>query len=246
MKTKTIEVCLSPILFPHRLTKEDFIVVIVDILRATTAICSAFENGVKEIIPVAGTENAKKYKEKGYLVAAERDGKILDFADFGNSPFNFMKKEAIDKTIAYSTTNGTQAIEMVKEHEVYIGSFSNLEILTQWLIKQDRNIVILCAGWKNKFNLEDSVFAGALAKNLTDRHHFNIQCDSTLASMDLWDIARKDLLQYIDKCSHRQRLREYMLDDVVEYCFTPNTTKVIPKLDGIGITDISKNYSSNL
>ena len=132
----SIEVCFSPVLYKHKITEENFIVVIVDILRATTAICAAFENEVKEIIPVAGTEQAKVYKENGFLVAAERNGLVLEFADFGNSPFNFMKDQVKGKTIAYSTTNGTQAIEMVKENETVIGAFSNLTALSEWLSKK--------------------------------------------------------------------------------------------------------------
>ena len=86
------------------------IVVIIDILRASSAICTAFANGAASIIPVADVGEAREYKSKGYLVAAERDGFVLDFADFGNSPFNFTREKVEGKTIVYSTTNGTGII----------------------------------------------------------------------------------------------------------------------------------------
>ena len=190
MAKRTIEVIFTPALYEHKLTEENFIVVIVDILRATTAITSAFNYGVEAIIPVAGASNAKKYKKKGYLIAAERDGQVLDFADFGNSPFNFMKDEVKGQTIAYSTTNGTKAIEMVKKNKTIIGAFSNLSAIGDWLLNKTENIVILCAGWKQKFNLEDSVFAGALTNYLTEKSSFEINCDSAKAAMDLWDVAK--------------------------------------------------------
>ena len=75
----TIEVCFSPAIY-DKFHKEDSIVIIVDILRATSSICAAFFNGAEKIIPVATLEEAKCYKEKGYIVAAERDGIKKDFA----------------------------------------------------------------------------------------------------------------------------------------------------------------------
>ena len=92
MEKRKLETCFSPALFEAD-CHTDSIVVIIDVLRASSAICNAFANGAASIIPVAEIEEAKMYKSKGYLVAAERDGFILDFADFGNSPFNFTKEK---------------------------------------------------------------------------------------------------------------------------------------------------------
>ena len=125
-----VEVCFSPKIFPEILTKENFIVVLVDILRATTTICTAFENGVQAIIPVATATLAKQLKEQGYLVASEQDGKKLDFADFGNSAFSFTRDRVEGKTLVYCTTNGTRALEMVKNSEqIVIGAFINISAL---------------------------------------------------------------------------------------------------------------------
>ena len=112
---KTIEVCFTPKLFADIITKDNYIVVLADILRATTSICAAFENGVQEIIPVASLEIAKEYKDKGFLVASEQDGKKLDWADFGNSAFNFSREAVAGRTLVYCTTNGTRAIEIAKQ-----------------------------------------------------------------------------------------------------------------------------------
>ncbi len=227
----SIEVCFTPKLYSEIITKENFIVVMVDILRASTSICAAFGNGVEAIIPVASLEEAKNYKDKGYLVASEREGVVLGFADFGNSAFNFMTEAVRGKTIAYSTTNGTQAIEMAKNADgLTVGSFSNLTALSNWLIAQQKNIVILCAGWKNKFNLEDSIFAGALCECLLQSADFEIHCDSAEAALDLWEIARENPLNYIQKAAHRERLRKLNLDDVLEFTFQVDTTTVVPVL----------------
>ncbi|MCD4789053.1 MAG: 2-phosphosulfolactate phosphatase [Bacteroidales bacterium] len=238
----TIEVCFSPRLYEDRLTRENFIVVIVDILRATTSICSAFNNGVKKIIPIASLDEAREYKKKGFLVASERDGIVSDFADFGNSAFNFMTPEVVGKTIVYSTTNGTHAIEMAKSAEkVVIGAFTNLKPLAEWLVAQDKNVVILCAGWKNKFNLEDSFFAGALVESLLKYPNFRLFCDSATAALDIWKTGKQDMLGYIEKALHRHRLKRMGLDDVLEYSFTLNSTDVIPVLENQHIININKN-----
>ena len=112
MIKRNIKTYLTPALFEHG-ADENKLIVIIDILRATSSICAAFANGASSIIPVAEVDEAKEYKNKGYMVAAERDGYVLDFADFGNSPFNFSADKVKGKTIVYSTTNGTGIINMI-------------------------------------------------------------------------------------------------------------------------------------
>lgn len=229
---RNIEVCFAPALFPGYRNTEA-IAVITDILRATSAIVTAFDNGVEKIIPVGTLEEARAYKDKGFMVAAERDGIIRDFADFGNSPFNFTPERIAGRQIVYSTTNGTQAIHVAGEcHRVLIGAYLNFTAVFEWLNRQNRDVIILCAGWKNKFNLEDSLYAGALSDKLLSAGNYQTICDSTLASLDLWEKARTDLIGYIDKVAQRERLRRNKLDDVIEYCHTFDKTRVIPVLDG--------------
>jgi len=229
---RNIEVCFSPALFSEFRNKEA-IAVITDILRASSAIVTAFENGVERIIPVGSLEEARAYKEKGFMVAAERDGIVRDFADFGNSPFNFTPERVEGKQIVYSTTNGTQAIHVAGDcHMVVIGAYLNFTAVFEWLNKQDRDVIILCAGWKNKFNLEDSVYAGALAERLLTSGNYQSICDSTLASLDLWEMAKSDLMSYIKKVAQHERLRKNKLDDVIEYCHSFDQTVVLPVLEG--------------
>jgi 2-phosphosulfolactate phosphatase len=231
--SKTIEVCFSPLLFPYIITRENYIIVLVDILRASTSICTAFAYGVSEMIPVATIEEAREYKKKGYLVAAEREGRKLDFADMGNSAFHFMTPDIKGKTIVYSTTNGTQAIESVKKSgKIVIGAFINRMAIADWLARQNKNVVILCAGWKNLFNLEDTLFAGALTEALLKTDRFLTHCDSAHAALDLWDVAKENILEYVEKAAHRQRLKRLGLDDVLEYSFSMDITEVIPVMEG--------------
>jgi 2-phosphosulfolactate phosphatase len=243
---RTIEVCLTPKLFSEIQTREHFIVVLVDILRATTSICAAFENGVSTIIPVASLDQAKELKTKGFLVASEQDGKKLDFADFGNSAFNFSRDAIGGKTLVYCTTNGTRALEIARDAEkIAMGAFINLSALSEWLVTQDKNIVILCSGWKNKFCLEDTIFAGALAEKLLEGDQFITSCDSARASVDLWHIAEPDLLGYIEKAAHRHRLKKLELDDVIPYSFALDSTRVVPVYESGKIKDEQPNNFNN-
>jgi 2-phosphosulfolactate phosphatase len=230
MNKRNMETCFSPALYEAD-CHTDSIVVIIDVLRASSAICTAFANGAAAIIPVSGVDEAKHYKSKGYLVAAERDGFVLDFADFGNSPFNFTKEKVSGRNIVYSTTNGTTIINLTSSAcMTVIGSFLNIGALTGWLIKQNKNVLLQCAGWKNKFNIEDTVCAGAIAKILLQSNAFTTICDSTQAALDLWSLASSDLLAYIEKAAQRTRLRDKKLDDCIEFCLTPDFTDKIPIL----------------
>jgi len=240
MDKRKLETCFSPALYEADQHTES-IVVIIDILRASSAICTAFANGATSIIPVAEVNEAKKYKERGYLVAAERDGYVLDFADFGNSPFNFTPEKVAGKSIVYSTTNGTGIIKLASSaREIVIGSFLNISALTEWIIKQDKDIVLFCAGWKNRFNLEDSVCAGAMAERLLESGHYETICDSTLAAVDRWRLAKGDLTGYIEKAAQRSRLRTKGLDDCISFCLTVDFTNKIPVIkEGLLVNNIS-------
>lgn len=232
----TIEVCLSPKLYPDILTKTDFVVVLTDILRATTSIVTAFKNGVKSIIPVADLEIAKNMKSNGNLVASEQDGKKLDFADFGNSAFNFTRDAIGGKTIIYCTTNGTRALEMARSADVVVmGAFINLSATAEWLTRQKKNVVILCSGWKNKFCFEDTLYAGALSSKLLQTGNFRTIDDASCASMMLWNNVKDNISEFLPEIAHTHRLKRLGLDDVIPYSFETDTADVVPLFKGAEI-----------
>ena len=225
---KKIETCFSPALYERDRHIGEF-VVIIDILRASSAICTAFANGAESIIPVATVAEAIEYKHKGYLVAAERDGYVLEFADFGNSPFNFTKEKVGGKTIVYSTTNGTGLIHKAEgAGKIAVGSFLNITALIEMIVGYDKDVVLFCAGWKNRFSLEDTLCAGAFAERLLESGRFSTICDSTFAAIDLWKQAKVDLWAYVQKAAQRSRLREKGLDDCIQFCLEQDFTDRIP------------------
>ena len=225
-----VEVCFTP--GEYEYFKNEFeIVVVIDVLRATSAICTAFEYGIKSIIPVRSIEEALLYKEKGYLVGAERKGEIVKGFDFGNSPFSYMNPKFKGQEIVLTTTNGTKSLDIAKDAEtVVVGSFLNLNYLNEWLLQSKKNILCLCSGWQDKFNLEDTICAGAICDYLISSGEYTSTEDSSIAAKYLFQSAEKNNLGYLKSSSHRRRLKNLNLNEDIKYCLTPNQTNVIPIL----------------
>jgi 2-phosphosulfolactate phosphatase len=238
-KEKYLEVCFSPALI-HLHDVSDAIVVVIDILRATSSICVAFHHGVRSIVPVSGIEESQAYREKGFLVGAERNGEMLEGFDLGNSPFSFMDPIVKGRDIALSTTNGTQAIAAAKgAYQLAAGSFLNLDALGNWLIQQDRSVLLLCSGWKNSFNLEDTLFAGALAEKIEPHFTLNRMRDAVLAAKHLYSLAKNDMYGFLEESSHRKRLEKLNIEKDIEYCLTPNQAPVIPVMVEAALVNLS-------
>lgn len=228
--SRTLEVCLTPALL-NLYAIENSIVVVIDILRATTSITYGIDNGATAIIPVSQVEDCLNYKGD-YLRAAERNGEVVEGFDFGNSPFSYTKEKVAGKTIVLTTTNGTKAMHMAQEraHQVVIGSFLNLGSLCEWLKVQDKDVLLLCAGWKDKFNLEDTLFAGAVVHQLRkDFIHFD---DSCVAAEDMYILAKDNLRKYLHKSSHSHRLEQLNIEEDVKFCLKLDICKAIPVLVG--------------
>jgi 2-phosphosulfolactate phosphatase len=227
---KRIEVCFTPGEYTY--FKDEFeIVVVIDVLRATSAICAAFDNGISAIIPVPTVEEAWEYKQQGYLAGAERKGQIVEGFDFGNSPFSYMKEDFKGKEVVLTTTNGTKSLDVAKGAEtVVVGSFLNLTALSKWLEEQDKNVLCLCSGWQDKFNLEDTICAGAISDYLISTGNYTSIEDSSIAAKYLFLSAKDNYLGYLKSSSHRRRLKNLNLNEDIKYCLTPDQTSVIPIL----------------
>ncbi|RYE29584.1 MAG: 2-phosphosulfolactate phosphatase [Sphingobacteriaceae bacterium] len=225
-----IETCLTPALLPLY-SIENSIAVIIDIFRATSSICYGIENGAEAIIPVAQVEECAAYREKGldYLLAAERNGEVVSGFDFGNSPFSYTSEKVAGKTIVLTTTNGTHALHLsIKAKKIVIGSFLNLSALCNWLKSQQENILLVCAGWKNNFNLEDTLFAGAVVDQLKDYQ----KDDPSTAANDLFQLGKNDLNAYLQKTAHSERLKKLGIEEDIKFCLQVDVTTAIPVLQG--------------
>jgi len=225
---KTIDVCLSPDLM-HLYDVRDKTIVIIDILRATSCMTTAFAHGIKSITPFAKLDDCLAMKKQGYFTAGERDGKKVDGFDLGNSPFEYMSDDLRGEKIAFTTTNGTLAISKALEaNEIIIGSFLNLSSVTAHLLGGENNVLLVCAGWKGKVNLEDTLFAGAIVDRL--RNHIEPDCDAPLIAQHLYSKAKDDLTGFLKNASHVKRLDKLNIHRDIEYCLTPDQFSVLPQL----------------
>jgi 2-phosphosulfolactate phosphatase len=226
---KTIDVCLSPDLM-HLYDVHNKTVVVVDILRATSCMTTAFAHGISYIKPFAKLADCLAAKTKGYFTAGERDGKRVDGFDLGNSPFEYMNPKLRGKKIAFTTTNGTQAIAKAESaKKIIIGSFLNLSSVANYLNEDFNNILVVCAGWKGKVNLEDTLFAGALTETL--KANFEPECDAPLAAQYLYNLSKHDMIGFLNNSSHVKRLARLNIHKDIEFCLTIDQYSIIPMLN---------------
>ena len=221
-----IETILTPALFHlHSKDIENKQVVVIDILRATTTMVVAYENGANNVVPVEHLEDALVYREQGYLIAGERNGVKVEGFDMGNSPQEFSKDIIEGRNIVLSTTNGTKAINACSAAKFrYISSFRNIDAMAKTIIENNLDVLLFCAGWKDKFNLEDTVFAGALAQQLLD-NGFSTNDDATRMACSLWNLAKPNLAAFLADASHVQRFKSLHIESDLEVCLQFNTYK---------------------
>lgn len=229
----SLEVCLSPALL-HLYDTRGAVVVIIDIFRATSTITAALHNGAKCIIPVASVAECIEIgaNTPGSITAGERDGRVAEGLQHGNSPLEYPEHFIKGKTIVLTTTNGTRLLHMVQgAAEILIGSFLNLDVISDYLRSANKNVLLGCASWKDKFNLEDTLFAGAVVSKVQEQ--FNINCDAARAARHLYTASGGDnLIEFLKDSSHYKRLSGFGLQEDMKYCVTPNLHPVIPYLDG--------------
>lgn len=224
-----IEVSLSPALYPYRTITEHHTTVAIDVLRATTAVCAAFQAGCSEVVPLNSLEALEPYRAKGYGIAAERGGKKLPGSDYGNSPTEYMSLDMSGVHLAYSTTNGTVSILRGADADLtLVGAFANLDALCNQLCKDNVDTVLLCSGWQNDFCIEDTLVAGAIIDKLAD-------CavphgDAANMAHALWRAAGDDPYSYCSNATHVHRLQGFGAEADIRFAFQLNTCPVVPSL----------------
>jgi 2-phosphosulfolactate phosphatase len=222
---------LSPALL-HLYDATQATVVIIDVLRATSTIATALYNGARYIVPVDSVAKCIELgRQINCITAGERDGKIAEGLSHGNSPFEYEKEFINGKILVLTTTNGTRLLHMALEkgaREIVTGSFANLDAVTEFLLQQKNNVILACAAWKDRINIEDALFAGALIERIRD--HFRIECDASHIAVNLYNKAAGDLFGFMkeNNASHYNRLMAYGLEKDIRYCLEPNRANVLP------------------
>jgi 2-phosphosulfolactate phosphatase len=225
---KKLDIILSPLLIDNY-NFENKTVVVIDILRATTTICAALDNGASFVYPVETLAEASLLKQNGYLAAAERNGEKVEGFDLGNSPAEYTSEVVQNQSIVLTTTNGTRCISLsAQADKILIGAFSNMAVLADYLKNDERDLMLFCAGWKNKVNLEDTLFAGALALELKESYEWDN--DSVEIAMDLYKGAKTNILKYVKKAAHAKRFEALGVSIDTAYCLQIDSCQVLPCL----------------
>lgn len=221
-----VRVCLSTALIPQ-FRVEDYVTVVIDILRATTSFAVALDRGIQEIRPVRTLSECRRLGKQGYLTAAERGAAKVPGFDFGNSPFDFLEADLQGKKLAFTTTNGTRALWAVRNaKKVVTGAFVNMSVLVHWLRQQGEPVLLVCAGWKDQVNMEDTLFAGAVATELEG--DFRVNDDATLIAMSLYQMADHRKKYYLEHSAHFDRLVELGMQNDVKYSLRRDLHPVLP------------------
>jgi len=227
----TLHTSLSPALL-HLYDVSSSIVVIIDVLRATSTIATALFNGAKCVIPVDNVARCIELSRQiSGITAGERDGKIAEGLEYGNSPFEYSKEFIKGRILVLTTTNGTRLLQMALEKgakEIITGSFPNLSAVCDHLTEMKQSVILACAAWKDRINMEDTLFAGAVISRI--KNQFSINCDSSHMAETLYEKAKKDLFAFMKKndASHYHRLMDFKLEKDIRYCFETDGANVLP------------------
>lgn len=229
-----LHTALSPALL-HLYDVSSSIVVIIDVLRATSTIATALHNGAKHIIPVETVAECIQFGKKIVCITAgERDGHIAEGLEYGNSPFEYPASFIKGKTLVLTTTNGTKMLHMALARNakgIITGSFPNISAVCNYLVAQKRPVILGCAAWKDRVNIEDTLFAGAVVNRI--KEHFTINCDSSAIAEAMYLEAKDDLYEFMKtkNASHYHRLTNYGLEKDIRYCLTDDVANVLCLFD---------------
>jgi len=216
------------------------LVVIIDVLRASSTIVTALANGCRGFIPILSPDKAKKkaqeFENERVLLGGEREGIKIEGFDLGNSPREYKKEVAKGKTIIFSTTNGVKTLGMVKgAHRIIIGSFLNLQAVCDYCTNYEGDISIICAGRKGKFSLEDTACAGMMVNSLRDVFSGDHQeIDANLTAQLLYVKFGNNILEILRKSQHGQYLESIGLGEDLKFCSQLDLFHIVPIFrDGI-------------
>lgn len=234
-KILSVDVCLSPVLY-DLYAADNSIVVMLDAIRASASICTALMNNAEYVLPLSDQEIARSYKDQDYVIAGEREGETIKGFDFGNSPFNFSKENIRGKKLAFTTTNGTQVVNLVKDGkntdiELLIGSFINISALIDRIVKIERNVLILCSAWKGTISVEDTLLAGRIVDKLSQFGNYHFKEAANVAHA-VFKASGSSYFDFVMKHSPRLFAKCPKLEKDFRYCLTEDITDIVPSLQG--------------
>ncbi len=214
-------------------------VVIIDVLRASTTICTALRNGAREIIPTPDIESAIKISTNlssdSRLLGGERQGKKIDGFDLGNSPLEYTPEKVGGKTIIFTTTNGAGAVYKCRYASMaLVGTFVNISSIVRTVVDIGGTWTILCSGREGAFSAEDATCAGMIISKVQTEVEVETD-DAGLTAGILYKNFKRSILEMMKKSKHGEYLVSIGFAEDLEFCAAIDTVPVIPAVEGSGI-----------
>jgi 2-phosphosulfolactate phosphatase len=210
--------------------------VVIDVIRTTTTITTAFKNGCLRIIPVLTVEEAfarkAGMKSRDVLLGGAQSGEKIEGFDLGNSPLEYKEERIKNKTVILRTTNGTKTLKKISDAEdILIASFMNIQSVVSALIDLNRDVVIVCSGLRGLFSLEDTVCAGMIVERLKKEKGESLEwSDSSFVSSVLAGHFQKNLLRMLEESEWGRHLANKGWHDDLKACAEVDSVAFVPRM----------------
>ncbi|MCB2361843.1 2-phosphosulfolactate phosphatase family protein [Clostridium estertheticum] len=206
-------------------------VVVIDMLRATSVIVTAMNNGCVGVIPVLTVEDASeivKNSKEEFMLGGERNALKIEGFYYSNSPLEYTRKSIEGKTLVMTTTNGTKAIKgCIGASNILIGAMLNAKAVASRIVSLNKDVVIVNAGTYGEFSIDDFLCSGYIIDNILK-----------LVEADLSDIAvtsnyiyknNEDILNFIKYANHYKTIMKLGLSADLEYCCQKDIIDIVPE-----------------
>jgi 2-phosphosulfolactate phosphatase len=226
-------------------------VVVIDVLRATSVMIHALSEGALEIIPVATVEEAfqmaKVFPREAILLGGERESRKIEGFDLGNSPREYTAEKVRGRKLILTTTNGTKAFHLVSSgREIFAGSFFNIGALARRCLEWDKDLLIFPSGDEGDFSLEDAVCGGMLIDLITEKGRKPISLsDSSCGAQILYERFETNLIEAFHLSRHGKELIKRGFEKDLAYCAQIDATDIVPQFkDGVIRVHLTSSLSS--
>ena len=210
-------------------------VIVVDVLRATSVIITALNNGAKSVVPVTSVEEALSTKKKleSVVLGGERKAQKIEGFDLSNSPLEYKSEVIHDRNVVITTTNGTKAISKSSAaNKIYIGALINAKAVSSKALSNERDIIIVNAGTNGVFSMDDFITGGAIIDELLSEQEFELT-DIAKTALVIYR-SHKDIKSYVKGAAHYKILVDLGLEEDIDYCLQKDLFNIVPEYkDGI-------------
>lgn len=212
---------------------KDRIVVVIDVLRATSVMVTALNNGCDKIIPVKEIEEAIDIASKDrnkYLLGGERGGIKIDKFDFSNSPLDYIEDIVKGKSLIMTTTNGTRAIKNSEEAEkVFIGALINGRVVAEKLAKLNKDVTFVNAGTDGEFSMDDFITSGYIINCLRDIMKNQCSLTDIAKTSEYVYINNPSIISFVKDALHYKRMKELRYNEDLRYCLSKDLINIVPE-----------------